>query len=313
MMSKHWSHINEVSVVWGMKTLYFFYPILGRNFVRVFLYPTIFWYLIVHKIARDSSREYLIKLAAFSKQTSPSPSLFNVFRHFFEFAECILDKVLIWGGKLDSLKYEFNGASVFDEILKEGRGAIVLVSHLGNLDLCRAISNAYKGVKVTVLVHTAHAKKFNQMLSDINQQSALNIIEVSEFTMAVAIELSERVEHGELIAIAGDRVPLSGHGFVKVDFLGVKANFPIGPYMLGRVLKCPLVSLTSFKKNGKYILTSDLIHDGHEVSKSEFQDYLIKASKKFSSILEDACLIAPFQWFNFFPFWGLISGSLNES
>jgi predicted LPLAT superfamily acyltransferase len=311
-MSNHWSRINEVSVVWGMKALYFFYPILGRNFVKIFIYPTIFWYLIVHKIARDSSRQYLNNLAIFSNQTSPSPSLFNVFRHFFEFAECILDKMLIWGGRWNSLAYEFDGVRVFDEILKGGRGAVVVVSHLGNLDLCRVISSQYKGAKVTVLVHTAHAKKFNKMLSDINQQSSLNIIEVSEFTMAVAMDLSERIEHGELIAIAGDRVPLSGHGIVKVDFLGVKANLPIGPYMLGRVLKCPLVSLTSFKKDGKYILKSDLIYDGREVHKSEFQDYLIKTSQKFSSILEQVCLIAPFQWFNFFPFWELTSEGLNE-
>ena len=311
-MNKHWSRINEVSFVWGMKTLYFFYPIFGRNFVRFFLYPTIFWYLVANKIARDSSRQYLNHLAVFSKQNTPSPSLSNIFRHFFAFAECILDKMLIWGGRLESFKFEFNGVSVFGDILSGKRGAIVVVSHIGNLDLCRAISSKYKGAKLTVLVHTAHAKKFNKMLSEINQHSVLNIIEVSDFTMAVAMDLSERVENGELIAIAGDRVPLSGHGVVNVDFLGVKANFPIGPYVLSRVLKCPLVSLTSFKKNNEYILSTHLIYDGSEVHKSEFQEYLIKTSYKFASILEQTCLIAPFQWFNFFPFWELNSEGQNE-
>jgi predicted LPLAT superfamily acyltransferase len=61
------------------------------------------------------------------------------------------------------------------------------------------------------------------------------------------LQLHERLERGEWLAIAGDRVPLHGGRSVTVDFLGHPA-FPQGPWLLAGLLKCPVNLLMCLKQ-----------------------------------------------------------------
>ncbi|RML85666.1 hypothetical protein APX70_03415, partial [Pseudomonas syringae pv. maculicola] len=54
------------------------------------------------------------------------------------------------------------------------------------------------------------------------------------------MQLSQRLDEGEWLAIAGDRVALHGGRNVRVDFLGQPATFPQGPWLLAGLLKCPV-------------------------------------------------------------------------
>jgi predicted LPLAT superfamily acyltransferase len=283
-----------------MKTLFFIYRVFGRAPVLIILYPVISWFFLTNRVARESSRDYLRRLYEYSEGKSPKPSALNVFRHLYAFGECILDKLIIWSGRIDDLPYSLEGLEEFHSHANAGNGAIVAVSHLGNLDFCRAIGRLYPDINLTVLVHTSHAVKFNQLLKSINPESALNIIQVSKFSMHDAMLLSEKIEKGGLIAIAGDRVPLLWGNTVAVDFMGSKAEFPVGAYMLAKTLGCPLFSLISIKVGGKYELSC------HKISELRGEDKsgsIQEAAQAFATRLEDGCLKSPFQWFNFYPFW----------
>lgn len=296
----HWADINEVSASLGLKILFFIYRVFGRSPVLIILYPVISWFFLASRVARESSRDYLSRLYAYSGGKSPKPSSLNVFRHLYAFGECILDKLIIWSGRIDDLPYSLEGLEEFHSHATVGHGAIVAVSHLGNLDFCRAIGLLYPDINLTVLVHTSHAVKFNQLLKSINPESALNIIQVSKFSMHDAILLSEKIEKGGLIAIAGDRVPLLWGNTVSVNFMGSKAEFPVGAYMLAKTLGCPLFSLISIKVKGKYELSCRKISElGGEDRSSSIQE----AAQAFANELEKGCLKSPFQWFNFYPFW----------
>ena len=72
---------------------------------------------------------------------------------------------------------------------------------------------------MNVLVHTRHAEHFNRLLGEAGA-SHLRLIQVSELNPAVMLQLNQRLENGEWLAIAGDRVPLHGGRNVQVDFLG---------------------------------------------------------------------------------------------
>lgn len=298
----HWADLQEVTTSLGIRFLFFIYKILGRLPVLIILYPVILWFYVTNKVARNSSRDYLNHLYLYSNKTTPKPSIVNNFMHLYAFGECILDKLIIWSGQIEDLDYTLEGLDGFDVLIGENLGAVVVVSHLGNLDFCRAIAKRYPNLNLTVLVHTTHAVKFNQLLKLINPESALNIIQVSNFSMHDAILLSEKIQAGGLISIAGDRVPLFEGNTIPVQFLGAAANFPIGAYVLAKTLKSPLFSLLSIKVNGQYQLSCNQISnwvEGDEIS----QDDIVKAANAFAQVLERGCLQAPFQWFNFYPFW----------
>jgi predicted LPLAT superfamily acyltransferase len=236
----------------------------------------------------------------YTEGKSPKSNSLNVFRHLYTFGECILDKLIIWSGRINDLNYSLEGLEEFNSHSKEGIGAVVAVSHLGNLDFCRAIAQLYPDIQLTVLVHTTHAVKFNQLLKAINPESALNIIQVSKFSMHDAMLLSEKIQAGGLIAIAGDRVPLLWGNTIPVNFLGSKADFPIGAYMLAKTLGCPLFSLMAIKVGGSYQLSCRKISQLGGLRKSGSTE---EAAQAFADLLGQGCVKSPFQWFNFYPFW----------
>jgi predicted LPLAT superfamily acyltransferase len=66
------------------------------------------------------------------------------------------------------------------EIVAKQRGGVILTSHLGNMEVCRALSEGILNLKVNALVHTKNTIKFNQLLQLISPTSGINLIEVSE-------------------------------------------------------------------------------------------------------------------------------------
>ena len=253
-------------------------------------------------MARGASLDYLTRLYLYSNKTSPKPTPINVLRHLYAFGECILDKLIIWSGRLEDLDYTLDGLEGFDILVGKSLGAVVVVSHLGNLDFCRAIARRYPDLCLTVLVHTTHAVKFNKLLKSINPESSLNIIQVSNFSMHDAMVLSEKIQGGGLIAIAGDRVPLFWGNTVPINFLGSIAQLPLGPYILAKTLKSPLFSLTSIKVNDRYQLYCKKISDWDREGGVSFTE-ITNAAQSFADELGQGCIEAPFQWFNFYPFW----------
>ena len=129
--------------------------------------------------ARASSSDYLRRFAAFQRTPGIRPGWFTVLRHFASFAENLLDKMLLWSGLFKTDRVEFNGQELMVAQMAAQRGGLLICSHLGNLDLCRVLSKRV-GLKLTVLVHTKHAEIFNRLLAQLDPQSQLNLMQVTE-------------------------------------------------------------------------------------------------------------------------------------
>lgn len=297
--TRHWAAINEASFVAGMRLLFWVCRVFGRWPFRVLLYPVLLWYVATQTRARRVSQDYLRRVG------QPS-GLFGVLRHFASFAEAILDKMLLWGGLFDFSRVGLHGAEPLLQRIRERKGAMLICAHLGNLDLCRALSLRTPGLRITVLVHTRHAQAFNDMLAKLDPRSALNLMQVTEMTPAMAMQLSERVEQGEFIVIAGDRVPVSTNPRVaRAPFLGQAAAFPIGPYVMASVLGCPLYTLFATRQGDGYALHFERLREKVDLPRRAREAALADLAGDYARLLEHHVRRAPLEWFNFYDFWHL--------
>ena len=303
--AKHWASINEVTFLTGMRFLFWIARIFGRWPFRLFLFLVIFWYVMTNTVARQSSREYLKKINDFNGAPGNTPGFFEILGHFHSFGESILDRLLVWSGNYPLEQVPIHGTELFDEYISRKQGCLLICSHFGNIELCKALSRRQSGLKVTMLVHTLHAQAFNNLLKQISPDSQFSTIQVTEMSPAVMLTLNERIKQGEFIIIAGDRIPVSDNSrTATVDFLKAKAPFPIGPYVLGSLLKCPVHLMFATKgQNG------DEIHFEHfrekicMPSRKERKVFFENLAADYAARLEYYCLTAPKQWFNFYPFW----------
>ncbi len=300
----HWASINEASFVGGMRFLFWVCRVFGRWPFRVVLYPVLLWYVAARPAARRASQAYLQRVGAYAKVGT---GLFGVLRHFASFAETILDKMLLWGGLFDTSTVQLHGAQPLLEMIAQRRGALLVCSHLGNLDLCRVMAQQVPDLRLTVLVHTRHARAFNAMLAKLDPRSGLNLLQVTEISAVTAILLAERVARGEFIVIAGDRVPVAVDGvaprLAHADFLGRRAAFPIGPYVMASVLDCPLYSLFARRQGQGHGLHFELIEQKVRLPRKERAAVLDELAERFAARLQHHCVRSPLEWFNFYDFW----------
>jgi predicted LPLAT superfamily acyltransferase len=293
----HWASLNEVSFVAGMRLLFWICRVFGRWPFRVVLYPVLAWYVLTKPAARRASLDYLRRVGA-------PGGLAGVMRHFGAFAETILDKMLLWGGLFDTSAVRIHGAEPLQQMIDRRQGALLVCSHLGNIELCRVMAASRPDLKLTVLVHTRHAQAFNDMMASIDPRSAMNLLQVTEMSPATAIMLAERVAQGELVVIAGDRVPVSSNPrCVLAPFLGSPAPFPVGPYVLASLLQCPIYMMFSARTGAGYDVHFELLCEAVRLPRKGRDQLMSELAGDFAARLEHHCLQTPLQWFNFYDFW----------
>jgi predicted LPLAT superfamily acyltransferase len=303
---RHWAQINEATFTVGMRFLFWICRVFGRWPFRVVLYPVVAWYMLVKPVARSASAGYLQRLAEFDATTGLKPGPWMVLRHLASFAESILDKMLLWGGLFDVNETVLYGQRHLNDRIAERCGGLLICAHLGNLELCRVLSRQHPGLKLTVLVHTKHAQAFNQLLAQLDPESQLNLMQVTEMTPATAVLLSEKVQQGEFVVIAGDRIPVSPNPrVVTVPFLGQPAPFPVGPYVLASLLQCPVYLLFSVRRGHAAEVHFELLRESVHLPRKGRDRMLTELATDYAARLQHFCLLAPLQWFNFYDFWCL--------
>lgn len=298
----HWAEHRERGSFWLMKLTATLVRLLGRRLLSPVIHGIVAYFFLFGARARRSAWQYQQRLHEWSAGQTPAPSHWRVFRQFMAFAESLLDKLDVWNGKLRLQDIDIHDPANLREQLRGPRGQMLVAAHLGNLEVCRALAELGEQVTMNVLVHTRHAEQFNRLLGEAGA-SHLRLIQVSELDPAVMLQLSERLERGEWLAIAGDRVPLHGARTVEVDFLGRSAAFAQGPWLLAGLLACPLNLLFCLKHQGRYHVTLEPFAERVQWRRGQRDQVIADWAARYAQRLGHYCLQAPLQWFNFYPFW----------
>jgi predicted LPLAT superfamily acyltransferase len=311
--SSHWSNMGESSMIWGMRFLLRVYLLFGRTVLQWFLYPVVSYYWLANKPGREASQVYLQRVAKLLPASGLRGDLRDSYRHFISFANAIIDKLAAWSGALSCADVNYQGRDELLAQIKGSRGAILLGSHLGNLEVCRVIADLDGAPRINVLVHTKHAEKFNRLLRQTNQDSGLNLIQVTDINAATAMLLSDKIDNGELIIITADRTSVGRNPRIsRAKFLGTDASFPQGPFILASLLKCPVYTLFCLKQNGKQVIYFEHFSDRLTFSRKNREQSIQQTIQSYAQRLEHYCLMEPLQWFNFFDFWHLVDKKSDE-
>jgi predicted LPLAT superfamily acyltransferase len=303
MKKNHWADLGESTFVAGIWFLYGVYCLFGRLPFRFFLYPVVSYYWLTRPVARRSSLEYLQRLQE-SRHVFGKPSgLWQGYKHFIQFGETLLDKLLAIGGNYPVENVCLSGHDIIWTDLEKRTGCLIITAHLGCLELMQCVSSLERKFKINILVHTAHATSFNRILDRINPHSGVNFLQVTAFNAPTAMMLADRIAAGEVIAIAGDRVPTSGDRIVRVPFLGKLAPFPAGPYLIASLLACPAYAMACMRKGTGYELQVEKLADAVATPRNKRNELIEQQAAKYAAWLEHRVAESPFDWFNFFPFW----------
>lgn len=277
----------------------------GRAPLRLLLAPIVTYYWLFAPSARRASRDYLERLDRARGGDGPRPRLRDTYRHLYNFAEMILDRFSFWTGAYDDFEIAIHGREHMEGYIKSGRGAFLIGAHLGNFEALRVIARD-ADIRVNVLVFSANAQRINETIQTLDPGSNARVIQVDPTSVRFAFEIRRCVERGEFVAVLGDRVGDGGRSRIaRATFLGDRAPFPQGPFLVAMLLGIPVV-LTIALKTGRlsYDVFLETLASGEPVPAPDRAKVLQERVEAFAARLEHYCARAPLQWFNFYDFWG---------
>ena len=311
----HWADEKEViHTNIPLKILVFLFKLLPAFFVLSLAYPVSFFYYLFSKRARNEAKLYQKNLQDYTD--GQFPHKISPYRQILSFSICLLEKMQGWLGKFDfgRIEYQQDDIDILLNQLKENKGALLISSHQGNLELMRSLSEYNKqlvghDVPVVAIMETNATKQFNQTLSQINSNFNMNLIDPSQIGPDTICTLMDFIEQGALVIISGDRTSArSRDKYLSKNFLGKPAPFPYGTFLIPFLLKAPVYYMFGFRSknsvfNPKYKIYIEKSQINLECSRSERDERISEICSEFIGKLEKFCKIYPYQWYNFFNFW----------
>ena len=141
----------------------------------------------------------------------------------------------------------------------------------------------------------------NRFLDTLNLKIASTVIVLER--PDTLLRVKESLDAGFLVGMLGDRVS-SGDKTTRCQFLGAPATFPAGPIMLAAMMRCPVILFFGLYRGGKrykihFEHFADEVILNHDRRAEDIQHWM----QRYVARLEHYARLAPYNWFNFYPFW----------
>lgn len=305
-MSQHWATMKEAGALSGLRFMVFVYSVLGRVAFSIVLAPVMVYFFVRRGGARRASVNFLRRVKHCYPERLQGHSLtWLSFRHFLNYGESLLDKVIVRAQATTEIVMDTEEEKKLTSLISSHQGGLFIGSHFGNLEYAYGLAARHPKLVINVLMYNQHARNFTSLIKGAGSDAVEILIQVTDIDFELALTLREKVKRGEWVLITGDRVPLGDSSRVcSATFFGEKANFPIGPYVLANLLRCPVYLLHCFRVENHYEVGVELFEEEFQTLRKTRQQAYERAAQKFADSLEKQVARMPLQWFNFFDFWG---------
>lgn len=301
-----WQQRPERSYRWVLRLMVWLSLKLGQQAGRLILHGIAAYFLLFAPRARQASYQYLQRVLP------RPPTLADRYRHILAFATTIHDRIYLLNGRFE--RFELDTSGIATEVLDHApeRGLFLVGAHLGSFEVLRALGRERTRHPIAMLMYAQQAAKLNVVLAAINPAAAQEIIPLGELDSM--LRLHAHLAAGGLSGILADRTlqagdaagaaPSSARESLTLPFLGMPAQFPLGPMRLAAMLRCPVYFMAGLHQGGnRYRIILEPLADFSACTRNTRQALIRQAVQDYAARLEYFCRQAPYNWFNFFDFW----------
>jgi predicted LPLAT superfamily acyltransferase len=226
-------------------------------------------------------------------------SLIKVYHNYFLLGQTLLDKIIVMAGFGNRFTYEFDGEENLHQIVKQGKGGILISGHVGNWEAAGHLLKRLN-IRINVVMYDGEHQEIKEYLSEVTGGRNFNVIVVKN-DISHVYAIGEALQKNELVCLHADRF-VEGSKTSLQDFLGAKAKFPVGPFTLASTFKVPVSIVFAFKESATHyhFFGSKLYEYRKDQNRHEYTEDLMHT---FVADLEKMVKKYPEQWFNYYNFW----------
>ena len=229
----------------------------------------------------------------------------HVFRHFHCFAATILDRVYLLRGEFQRFDVKLHGKEILHGRMESGMGCVLLGSHLGSFEVLRALGVMQGKFPLKVLMDATHNQNITRFLDALNPVIASTVIAPDR--MDTLLTVKESLDAGFFVGTLGDRVSNDGKT-AQCQFLGRPAAFPVGPIVLAAMTHRPVILFFGLYRGwNRYEIYFEHFADEITLDRDRRGEEIQLWMQRYAERLEYYARRAPYNWFNFYPFWDQVS------
>ena len=188
--------------------------------------------------------------------------------------------------------------------LDQGRGMLLFGSHLGSFEVLRVLSRQRPEYTIRVVLDKAHNRALTELLDALNPEIAATVIDAGQDGPGLMLEIQQAVQSGAMVALLVDRAHPGGPT-AMAPFFGRDAPFPTTPWQIAAALKAPVTLGFGLYRGGKrYELIFEPFSDAIDIPRAQRKAAVAALILRYAARLEDVARHAPYNWFNFYDFWG---------
>ena len=293
--TRRWTALPERGTPAALRLIHWTARVFGRSIARLLLFPTTLYFLFSGHNARRMSYEYLGRV-----RDRPA-HWWHVFRHLYYFAATILDRVYLLTGEFHRFDIKFHERELLHQQVERGQGCILLGSHLGSFEVLRALGVTHAEYPLKVLMDIEHNENLTRFLDALNPEIASTVIVPDR--PDTLLKVKENLDAGFLVGTLGDR-PTSDGKTAQCQFLGAPATFPIGAIVISAVMHCPVILFFGIYRGGnRYEIYFEKFADEIVLNRERRAEDIQLWTQRYVDRLEYHTRLAPYNWFNFYPFW----------
>lgn len=145
-----WIEQKERSNPFALKLICWIALHLSRSFARLWLWPITIYFFISSSQVRFSSRQYLRRV------NGCHGNMWEVIQHIHHFSAIVLDRVYFLTDKIDQFKIEIHNEEYLDNVMAQGKGALLLGTHVGSFDAMRCLAIGRQHLPLKIQIGRAH-------------------------------------------------------------------------------------------------------------------------------------------------------------
>jgi predicted LPLAT superfamily acyltransferase len=283
----YWGHLFFVVVV----------RLFGPGVTYLALYPITLYFVFAAPENRKASMEYL------DRALGPAQGLarwLRSYRHFLAFARVMVDRLILGAAGKQAFSLSENGVDHIIDTSKQGKGMLMITAHFGNYDVAGGMLDGRLGAPLAVVAFQNEVAQVRALIEK-HAGPMPKLLAVGSSELA-ALDILHALRDGYVVAIQGDRTV--DDRVVRVPFLGREAAFPIGPFILGAMSGCPVITTFGVQVGPRaYEFVADPPRT-YKFERGKPRDLQLEEwVTTYARRLEEMVKKHPYQWFNFYDFW----------
>ena len=291
-----WRQRPEAGTLFGIRFMIWVARLCGRRLLHTLLYPLTAYFYLVRGYERRCSRDFLARVLG-------RPVLRrDVFRHFLSFARATADRVYFLADEQPHIPVTFHGAEALQALVDEAGHGVFLAAHMGSFEAARVVGPALGGLELHIVLDRRVNERIVKALESLNPAFARLIIDSEQGTVGLGLGIAAVLERGGWVGFLADRHRPRDRT-VECDFLGGRARFPVGPFVIASTFRAPVVGIFPRCAGGGYEIHCEILTPRLEVPRKHREAELAAWAQAYADRLAEHARAAPFSWFNFFDFW----------